>query len=192
MIKGIDVSENNASVDWDRMEAEGVKFVYVRASYGKYGKDSMFETYVAAAHEHGMLVGAYHYSYALTPHDAVKEARNCRRIINNAGVLLELPVFFDMEDADGYKERHDFNFTRQNITAICKAFGDTIDLDWGVYASYWWLKNYIDWESLGCAIWNAQWGNQDDFCGFVWQYTDKFLGEDLDADYMYDDSIFNE
>lgn len=190
MILGVDVSENNTFVDWGKLKEKGVKFVYVRASYGKYGADEMFEKYVSAAHEHGMLVGAYHYSYALTPADAVKEAQNCRRVIDNAGCLLELPVFFDMEDADKYKERHNFDFSADNITAICKAFGDAIGLNWGVYASYWWLKNYIDWESLGCPVWNAQWGNEDNFAGYVWQFTDSLFDENLDGDYMYDDRIF--
>lgn len=188
--KGIDVSENNLYIDWNRLQHEGVKFAYVRSSYGKTGKDSMFLANVNAAHEHGMLVGAYHYSYALTPADAVKEAKNCRKVIDDAGVLLELPVFFDMEDADGYKHRHGFTFTRDNITRICKAFGDNIGLNWGVYASLSWLEDYIDWKSLGCPVWNAQWGPHDDFGGFVWQYTDSFLGENLDGDYMYDHSLF--
>lgn len=190
MILGVDVSENNTFVDWDKLEDMGVKFVYVRSSYGKYGVDEMFDKYVSAAHEHGMLVGAYHYSYALTPEDAIREAQNCRRVIDNAGVLLELPVFFDMEDADGYKERHGFEFTKDNVTAICKAFLDNIGLDKGVYASYSWLKRYIDWQKLGCAIWNAQWNSQDNFCGYVWQFTDNLAGMNIDGDYMYDESIF--
>jgi len=73
--------------------------------------------------------------------------------------LLELPVFFDIEDADGYKARHRFNFGKRNVTAICRAFLDTSKpLDCGIYASYSWLQDYIDWRILGCAVWNAQWG----------------------------------
>ncbi|MBR6887998.1 MAG: hypothetical protein IKN16_06080, partial [Selenomonadaceae bacterium] len=87
------------------------------------------------------ICGAYHYSYALTPADAIIEAQFCKRIIAEAGVLLELPVFFDMEDDDGYKARHRFHFTRRNITDICAAFLDAIKpLNCGVYASLSWLE----------------------------------------------------
>ena len=97
-------------------------------------------------------------------------------ILAEAGVLLELPVFFDMEDADGYKARHGFSFTRRNVTNICRAVSDSIQpLDCGVYASYSWLTDYIDWQELGAPIWNAQWSLQDDFKGFMWQFTDRFV-----------------
>ena len=116
------------------------------------------------------------------------EAIFCKRIIHEAGVLLELPVWFDMEDADGYKDRYGFSFTRRNVTNICRAFLDTIKpLDCGVYASYSWLIKYVSWQSLGCAIWNAQWGKYDDFKGYMWQYTDKLIisGKQFDGNILY-------
>lgn len=58
-----------------------------------------FQRNVEGAHRAGLICGAYHYSYALTP----AEARYCKWVIENSGVLLELPVFFDMEDGDGWK-----------------------------------------------------------------------------------------
>lgn len=136
-----------------------------------------------------LVCGAYHYSYALNPADAIIEADFCKRIIHEAGVVLELPVFFDMEDADGYKARHGFDFSKRNVTVICRAFLDTIKpLDCGVYASYSWLQDYIDWQSLGCAVWNAQWGFRDDFKGFMWQFTDKLqIGDkQFDGNILYD------
>lgn len=57
--------------------------------------------------------GAYHYSYALATEDALLEAQNCRAAIEEAGVALELPVFFDMEDVDGYKREHSKLFLLQ-------------------------------------------------------------------------------
>ncbi|GMB02270.1 GH25 family lysozyme [Pelosinus sp. IPA-1] len=170
MMKGIDVSENNGVVDWQAVADAGIEFVMVRSSYGLYSKDSMFVENVNAAHAAGLKVGAYHYSYALNNDDTLQEAINCREAIDSAGVLLELPVFFDMEDADGYKTRRGMP---RDITEICRTFIDNIGLDCGVYASYSWLTNKIDWQSLGCAVWNAQWGQSDDIKGYMWQYTDK-------------------
>lgn len=193
---GIDVSENNGEIDWEDVKESGVEFVIVRASYGKHGRDSMFLKNVEGAHAVGLKVGAYHYGYALTPADAVIEAQNCRDYIDECGVLLELPVWYDMEDADAYKERHGFNFSAENATAICRAFLDNIGLDCGVYASKSWFDNYIDWQGLGCAVWNAEWQNgfnpsPDTSCdtlgGMMWQYTDsRFIaGRVFDGDIIY-------
>jgi len=187
MRRGIDVSENNGYVDFEAVKAAGCDFVMARVSYGKGHEDSCFRDNVERAHAAGLEVGAYHYSYALTPTDARQEAIMCRNIIADSGVFLELPVFFDMEDADGYKENHGFNFDTWNVTAICREFLDNITLDCGVYASYSWLENYIDWEALGCAVWNAQWSDSDDIKGYMWQYTDKLEigGKIFDGDILY-------
>ena len=110
-----------------------------------------------------------------------------RRNVHEAGVLLELPVFYDMEDADQYKARRGFAFDPAEMTAMCKAFIDTLGLNCGIYASYHWLTNYIDWRSLGCAVWNAEWGSTDDIKGYMWQYTDsaQIGGKSFDANILY-------
>lgn len=179
-MKGIDVSENNGIVDWQAVVDAGIEFVMVRVGYGKTHEDELFAQNVNGAHDVGLKVGAYYYSYALTPNDAIIEANNCRDIIEKAGVSLELPVFFDMEDADHYKSNNDFDISAENVTAICKNFIDNVGLECGVYASYSWLTNCIDWQSLGCPVWNAQYNVSDDFNGYMWQYTDSLqIGDKL-------------
>lgn len=200
MIRGFDISENNASSAlgcvppdiFDEAVKAGCKFVYVRASWGDGHEDSCFRTSVQMAHEHGLLVGAYHYDYGLTQDDASRQAEQCRDIIERSGVLLELPVFYDMEDADHWKERNGFNHSRENVTAMCQAWLNSIGLNSGVYASYSWLQDRINWRELGCPVWNAEWGDIDDLQGYVWQDTDQmWLGNhQVDGDWMYDESIF--
>lgn len=194
---GIDVSENNGEIDWDDIKEAGIDFAIVRSSYGKNSRDEMFLENVNGAHSVGLQVGAYHYGYGLTPSDALKEAYNCKQTIEESGVLLELPVWYDMEDADGYKKRHSFDFSRRNITAMCHAFLDGIKpLDCGIYASYSWLENWIDWKNLGCAVWNAEWVSgydpdpnidEDSLQGYMWQYTDKkdIGGKIFDGNILY-------
>ena len=188
MLRGIDVSENNGAIDWPTVAAAGIQFAMVRCSYGLHSKDSRFAENVAGAKAAGLKVGAYHYSYALNVAEAIHEAMNCREAIDNAGVLLELPVFYDMEDADGYKQRNGFSFDPAKITAICRAFIENLDLNCGIYASCSWLNDYIDWRGLGCAVWNAQWGRCDDIRGYMWQYTDSLViaGKYFDGNIKYE------
>ena len=188
-MKGVDVSYHNGRIDWANLKESGINFAICRTGYGRSGVDETFLKNVDNAHAAGMSVGAYHYSYALTPADAIKEAIFCKEIISDAGIFLEMPVFFDMEDADGYKARHGFRFTRGNVTAICRAFLSEIKpLNAGIYASYSWLEELIDWRSLNCPIWNAQWGSHDFVQGYMWQFTDnlKINGKIFDGNILYE------
>lgn len=196
MVKGVDVSENNGTINWQVIANAGYKFAFVRSSYGRHEVDSQFTANVEGAHAAGLKVGAYHYSYALNAEQAAEEAAHCKQVIEAAGVLLELPVFFDMEDADGYKRRHGFDFSAVNINNICRTFLNGIKpLNCGIYASFSWLDTYIDWKGLGCSVWNAEWGNEDSLKGFAWQYTDRehipgaSAGGLFDANIIYSDAV---
>lgn len=197
---GIDVSihnhdrYSNGIIPWDKLRKAGVEFVILRTGYGQSWVEPGFQADVNDAHSVGMKVGAYHYSYALTPSEAMREAVVCKNIIDKAGVMLELPVFFDMEDDDKYKARHGFSFTRKNITSICRAWLEQIKpLESGIYASYSWYEEYIDWrklhEEFGCPIWNAQISGVDSLGGYMWQYTftANIDEHQWDANVIYDD-----
>jgi GH25 family lysozyme M1 (1,4-beta-N-acetylmuramidase) len=184
-MKGIDVSENNGTVDWQAVKDAGIEFVMVHCSYGKSGVDDNFVANVEGAHAVGLQVGAYHYSYALTIADAQLEAVHCRQVINDSGLKLELPIFYDMEDADHWKENH--GGIQDDVTEMCRAFISNLGLKTGVYASYSWLTSTIDWQSLGCSVWNAQWGETDDIKGYMWQYSDQVVidGKGFDGNILY-------
>ncbi|MBR0290138.1 MAG: hypothetical protein IJQ82_14270 [Selenomonadaceae bacterium] len=91
-MRGIDVSIHNFPVDWLAVKKAGMDFAICRTGYGMTNIDESFIANVEGAHKAGLICGAYHYSYALNPDDAVAEAHFCKRIISDAGVLLELPV----------------------------------------------------------------------------------------------------
>ena len=207
-MRGIDVSVWNDSPNWQAIKDFGIQFVMIRCTMGKSNTDEMFLNHYNGARSVGLKVGAYHYSYALTPDDAVIEANHCRDFIASTGCLLELPVFFDMEDADGYKAQHGFYFERNYITSICKAFIDNINLRTGVYASESWLNDYIDWRSLGCPVWNASWISStaikanpqldpevyywvDGIKAYMLQFTDslRIAGKYYDGNFMYGDQF---
>ena len=189
-MRGVDVSVFNENIDWSALKAAGIEFAIVRTGYGKTGFDENFQHNVEEAHKAGLICGAYHYSYALTPSDAAAEAAFCKGIIERAGVLLELPVWFSMSDADEYKKRHFFEFTKTHVTNICKAFLDNIKpLNCGVFANLSWLEEFIDWQALGCEIWSAQWAEEDIFKGRMWQYTDALTigGQTFNGNILYDE-----
>lgn len=77
--KGIDLSEHQGSVDFNKLKASGIDFVLLRAGYGSANRypeqyDARFEEYYKKAKAVGLGVGAYWYSYAENADMAQDEA----------------------------------------------------------------------------------------------------------------------
>ena len=191
-MKGIDVSENNGVVDWGGVKEDGYDFAIIRLGYGRGHLDSQFYDNVNGAIRAGLKIGTYYYSYALNEEDAEAEAEYVDAILQDAGLAdgrIKMGIWYDMEDADGYKEKHGVTDT-QEITNMCNAF---INALWrtgyvyvGLYANLYWLTNNIDVPQLGgCAVWAAQYSNQCDYeDATIWQYTSiaRIEGKMFDAD----------
>jgi lysozyme len=60
-IKGIDVSNNNGSIDFNDMGSDGVKIVYLKATEGQSFNDNTMSTFYADCKSLGLKVGAYHF-----------------------------------------------------------------------------------------------------------------------------------
>ena len=195
-MKGIDVSENNGIIDWAAVKNSGIEFAIVRLGYGNNHLDSRFYDNVNGALDNGLKIGIYYYSYALDEEAARHEAEFVIAVLRDCGLppdRLEMGVWYDMEDADGYKERN-YLTDNQEITNICSVFVNTL---WrknyatvGLYANYDWLTNKIYVDQLGgCAIWAAQYNSTCDYpTATMWQYTDSLnIGGNLfDGNILYE------
>lgn len=58
---GLDVSHHNGKVDWDKVKAAGVEFVFIKATEGGTYKDPQFNTLWNGAKKAGIRRGAYHF-----------------------------------------------------------------------------------------------------------------------------------
>lgn len=171
-MNGIDVSHFEGAVDWKRAAGE-IGFALLRAGYGHHEDDRFAENLRGTA-EAGLPIGAYLYSYALNEADAKSEAEYLLSIVE--GVKLDLLLWIDMEDADGYKAKHGFSFTKANISGIVQSFIDTVRAGGrkcGVYASKSWLEDYIDVDADG--VWLAQWAARPTYGKpfDIWQDSDS-------------------
>ena len=195
MMQGIDVSENNGRVDWQEVANSGVKFAIIRVGYGNGHLDGELYRNVNNALLHGLKIGVYFYSYALNVRSARKEAEFVVQTLIDCGLTpekLHMGVWYDMEDADGYKQRHGMPSTAE-LTAMCSAFVSALNAagySCGVYASLDWLKNKIATKQLADYVpyWCAQWGGGCDWPkAKMWQYTDRFLinGQEFDGNYCF-------
>ncbi len=190
MMKGIDVSSHNGTINFNKVKKAGIEFVIIRAGYGREisQKDTNFETNYKAAKAAGLKVGAYWYSYAISKSDAINEAETCIKVIS--GKQFEMPIYFDIE------ERKQFSKGKTFCSDLVKAFCNTLEKAGyfaGFYTSRSGVSNYISEDvAKRYALWIAEWGNKANYSGQygMWQSssTGKVKGisgsVDLDTSYL--------
>lgn len=178
-ILGIDVSSNNGVIDFEKVKASGVQYAIIRVGYGSDIQEQDDEQVMRNMQECerlNMPYGVYLYSYALNLDEVQSEIEHTLRMIQGFNPVLG--VWMDMEDADGYKEKHNFNpyDSRQDITDFCIHFCSKMQENaykTGIYANknYWDNVLYIE-QLSDYPVWLAHWGiNEPSMNCLMWQYT---------------------
>jgi lysozyme len=196
-MKGIDVSENNGTVNWSDVAAAGFQFAIIRLGWGHGHLDSEFYNNVNGAIAAGLKIGVYYYSYATTQEEAEYEANYIVNALDNCGLTadkLPMGIWIDEEDADGWRQRNGLNLyepgIRQKITNMISA---SINILWdsglfpaGYYCNLDWLENYIDRDQLKDAgLWLSHPGQSEpdyDCMLFQYSFNANINGHIYDAD----------
>ena len=203
--RGIDISAHQGNIDLAALRNQ-IDFVIIRVGYGVSGTiDSKFKRNADLCKSLGIPFGFYWYSYALDESGARKEADHVIKAIAPYKDSYSYGVWFDMEDADGYKRKHGMP-SNSTLRAMCAAFCKKVqDAGYytGVYASASWFNNQLNGSELDkYDKWTAQWptsgGKQTGLNtssskrnSSLWQFTSqaRFSGYNgyLDANYAYYD-----
>ena len=203
--RGIDISAHQGNIDLAALKNQ-IDFVIIRVGYGVSGTiDDKFKRNADLCKSLGIPFGFYWYSYALDESGARKEADHVIKAIAPYKDSYSYGVWFDMEDADGYKRKHGMP-SNSTLRAMCAAFCKKVqDAGYytGVYASSSWFNNQLNGSELDkYDKWTAQWptsgGKQTGLNtssskrnSSLWQFTSqaRFSGYNgyLDANYAYYD-----
>lgn len=178
-LHGIDISEFNGNIDFKKVKKE-VDFIYIRATYGRFGIDKRFKEYVKGCIENEIPFGFYYYSYAVDLQTAEAEVKFFLEQIKEFKEEMTYPAMIDMEDSDGYKKDHG-NPTKEMLSDICILASEKIaenNISPIIYASADWFKNRLDEEKLaGFMKWIAWWGTKEENIDSkkysIWQYSSK-------------------
>lgn len=194
--RGIDVSNHQGTVDWNKVKAAGIDFAILKVGpvYGK--PDDSFEKNAAECERLGIPYGVYYYSYARSVEDANKEAD--RTLAWLGGHHPSLPVYYDLEDSYILQ---DPDFSKDKLTQIAQAFCnrmEAVGFKSGIYANLNWLNNYLNSPSLsGYDHWVAQYNWRCDYAGSYsfWQYSSSGNVPDVngrcDMNYCFNGSLLN-
>ena len=173
---GIDISRYQGAIDWNAVKKSGVEFAFIRSSIGdgatpRSGEDILFRHNAAKALEAGLKVGVYHYLWAETVEDAIKEAKFFVKTIEP--YAIDFPVVLDFEDPTQE------SLGKTKLTAIAKAFLDEVKASGYypmIYANKNWLVNYLDMNKLSdYEVWLAEWKSAPTYSGNfgVWQFSSR-------------------
>ena len=174
MIKGIDISHWNGSIDFDKVKASGVEFVLIKAGGSDKGfyTDPTFITNYNKAKAAGLFVGAYYFAGKnfRGVEAGMADAHRFIAILN--GLKFEYPVYVDIEAQENrYKEQ---------ITDAAIAFCNMLESAGyfvGIYASdIAGFKNKLNHERIkSYAHWVARYGEEPEICKNygIWQYSSK-------------------
>lgn len=190
---GIDVSKHNDLIDWERVKSQ-IDFAIIRGGYSNV-IDSKARYNAEKCNKLGIPLGVYWFSYALTIHDAITEAKKCLELISK--YEINLPVFFDYEyDSVRYANEKGVKVTQELVRTLTETFCNAINdagYEAGFYANTDWVNNYYgrDYvERTPYTFWLAHWkknepsGNHE-----FWQYTDcariNGIDGDVDANYRH-------
>lgn len=183
--KGLDVSKHNGTVDWQAVKSAGYgDFALLRLGLGsdyESQDDSQFERNISECERLGIPYGVYIYSYALNTNAAMSEVNHALRQLKKVGNNFKYGVWFDMEDADGYKNKHGMP-SNSTLVDICYTFCENIEKAGyytGIYASLSWLNNQLNDIKLDrFDKWVAQWNDRG--CTYnksysIWQNTSDLI-----------------
>ncbi len=199
--KGIDVSAWQGSIDWNKVAADGVEFVIIRAAYrttssGTLAADAMFKTYIKGAKAAGLKVGAYIFSQAITTAEATAEADYLMELVKD--YEIDLPLVLDFEHYTGGRLLN-ANLSKQAATDICNAFCDRVE-QYGyesmVYANIDMLTNYLYPTQIG-RLWLAHWTSKSGYSARDYEYwqcsgsgTVSGISDSVDLDFWFEPVLF--
>lgn len=190
VMKGIDVSEWNGSINWSKVKSSGVTFAFIRAGGRYYGSgayfvDSKFAENVKNATAARIDVGAYFYSQAINAAEAKQEAAYTLNIVSSYN--LTLPIVMDYEYAweGGLTGRlYNAHLSKSAATTVINTFCSTVEASGYVgmlYASKSVITDDMNITSINnkYPIWNAQYNDSDTLT-----YTDNGLTSGKKYTYM--------
>ena len=191
--KGIDVSEFQGKIDWEKVKNDGIEFAILRCGYGmdfSNQDDVEYERNANECERLGIPYGVYLMSYANTVEKARSEAKHVLRLIE--GRKISLGVWHDIED-NGTSGA----INKETLTNIINTFCNTIKnagYKVGVYANLNWLENKI--ERIirdNYDIWVAQYYSKCEYEGkyIMWQHTSSGkvngISTNVDMNILYED-----
>ncbi len=192
-ILGMDISHHQNEIEWNEIKADGVNFVYIKASQSTHFKDPKFKQNRSAAKSECLYRGAYH--FYITGKDPIKQAEN---FIAAVGILEsgDLPPVLDLEEL-GIKTPVNIETYQKNTLLWLKTVEKKLGIKPIIYSNPSFANTYLNNPDFAkYKLWIAEytkgktpkipntWKNEG---WIIWQRTDR---EKLDGIGKVDYDLF--
>lgn len=178
---GIDVSQFQGDIDWNRVRDAGIQYAIVRVGGRGYTKGAIYEDTkwrqnIEGAQAAGLDVGAYFFSQAITVEEALEEADFVLERVRDYD--LTMPVVFDWEltsDSDARSNHVDNGVLNQAALAFCDRVAQAGFTPMVYFNAF---QGYVKYDLsmlMQYPFWFAQYQDQPQFYyDFqMWQYSSK-------------------
>lgn len=180
---GIDVSNYQGNIDFNKVKKAGYDFVIIRAGWGKSNKDPKFDVNIRKALQAGLKVGAYWFIYAKDLNHLKHNAKMANAVLNNFRDKLEMGVWCDFEyDSDNYRPK----LNKDERTIWVKTFIEdmkAMGYNCGLYANPDYINNKFNYKvenkpnlwkyPLWLAYYDVSEAKAKEFKPLIWQKTSK-------------------
>ena len=175
-VRGVDVSEYQGEVDWDRIKSQGISSAFIKATEGSKSKDDYFDKNFGKLKNMDMLLGIYHFFSFET--EGEEQAQN---YINTVGYIenddsifipiIDVEYYSYYEKAKPYKE-----WIIEELQTMLDDLENTYRIKPMIYTTMGFYDDYINGNFSDYDIWirdivtkpslkNRDWR--------FWQYTGK-------------------
>ena len=166
--RGIDVSEWQGEIDFERVKEAGIEIVYIRAGQGFSYKDPDFERNYAEAKRNELKVGVYHYMTARTTQEARQQAQFFVSLLSNKEIDCKLAMDFESFG----------NLSRTEINEIALEYIKEVERlstkEVIVYSNTNDARNIFSEEVAEYPLWVAQYGVSEPSNNGKWNYWEGF------------------
>lgn len=174
-VKGIDVSHWQGSIDWKKVAADGVKYVFIKATDGASKIDLKLSSNATGAAAAGLKVGFYHFA---RPDLNAPETEAANFFRNVKQYKTDFPLALDVEGEEMAQK-----VGAAALTAWCVKFLQALEkLSGGpvmIYTGASFAKSYLGAALAKWPLWIANYGAETPMANSTWstwaafQYSDK-------------------
>ena len=194
-VRGVDVSEYQGEVDWDKIKEQGISFAFVKATEGSKGKDSYFNKNFQKLKNMDMLLGIYHFfSLESTGEEQAKNYIDTVGVTKNDDSLL-IPIV-DIEYYSDYKKEEPIkDWIKKELKVLLDKLESTYRVKPMIYTTMEFYNDYLDGEFLDYDIWIRNIltkPNLENRTWKFWQYTGRGRLEGYSGEEKFVDlNVFN-
>ncbi|HBA37598.1 MAG TPA: hypothetical protein DCY94_02645 [Firmicutes bacterium] len=174
---GVDVSEWQGNIDWQKVRATGISFAIIRCGFrqthgSEVKEDANFKENIEGAIAAGLKVGVYFFGTAKNEAEAIEEAEFTVNLIKDYN--LTYPVAYDTESFNtGRLEGVSYSTITDNVLTFTETVA-SYGYETMVYSYHNALTYILEMGKLeGKLIWLAHFTDKTNYKGNynIWQYT---------------------